>query len=285
MTQNKWLILIILLVFLTCFADAQSNITLYQPTDANNCVAGSPTSLSYLIVQPASSCEVYTNDTGAWANTLTDYDITANEYNLFNVSFSPNTIQWGVRCMMTGPGAYEYSGNFTFVQTAAPYCAVISGVTCASNASLGSEEILKLQLSNTRGMKLELQDCNVWIENKKSEVVKQFNTLTVMQQTSILLDKDGNWLNTQVNKVPLTDSNGYYVFPFIVDSKWAWYGDEYTVHASCNGQEAVCGFNVTQQRLPDVNQWDNLIKEGGGFILVAGLIIVVFFYFYWRLRK
>lgn len=266
--------LLIAYLFLTGLVSASSNVSLSSPVNDSSCIPGSHTILTYFLSQQASACDVYTNNSGTWNIAQTIYNPTTSAYNSFNVSLAPKVTLWGVRCLMSGPSAYEYSSNYSFTQANVSYCAVISGVTCPQNVSLGSEEILKFRLGNTNGIWLENQDANVWIENSRGEVVKNFNTLAVMAQTSILLDKDGNWLNT-AEKVPLTDSNGYYVYAFKVDPAWAWVGDAYTVKASANGQSAQCTFNVQTSRLPDVNNYSSQFKQGGGFLILISLLIIV----------
>jgi hypothetical protein len=98
-------------------------------------------------------------------------------------------------------------------------------------------------------------------------------------QTEIQVDKNGNQINVAKDKTPLTDSQGWYVYSFQIDPAWAWVGDEYTINAVCNGQAALCNFNVTIDRLTDVERYDELGKAAGGIIvfwlLVAAAVILV----------
>ncbi len=265
------------------------NITLHIPQDNTDCwVLKECTqkgeyyiNFTYIPYTDFTHCSLFTNESGSFAFEEINYNINAQVNNKLHhhVDSIPNTILWAVRCQEDG-GAFHFSDNFTVTVTDAPYCAVLSETSCDSNAALGSEYIFKTRLGNTKGLWLENQDCNVWIENSDGVIVKKFNTMGVNQEANIQLDSDGNWINTASQNTILTDSQGYYVYPFIVASEWAYYGEEYTVKTVCNGQSTSCNFNVSKAKLPDVEHYEALGKEASGLLFILLCIFIVLFYLF-----
>jgi hypothetical protein len=268
--MSKKLFLIALLFFLINQVTAETNITYILPEDGNTCMI--PENVKFYFYSDDSElCDLYTNETGVW--NITKYLVTINSgYNTFYYNFTePNTLLTGLVC-----GGVS-TLNHTFIITDKPYCAVLSGTTCPNTVNLDSKAVFKTRLSNTKGIYLENQDCNVWIEDSDGVIVENYPSMMYNADVSQALDDQGNVINLIHSNYPVTDSNGYYVFPFIVDSKWAYYGDEYSIHATCNGMETSCSFNVTKQKLPDVENYTALGKEAGGiFALFFGLIVVAY---------
>jgi hypothetical protein len=290
MQKRGNLILVALILALFNQASAESNITLYNPLSNESCVKGPTVDFTFYLEAPASYCQLITNGSDLDSDMDTVYTLsspTTNAYNYINFTFAFKGFKlWQIGCMMTtpDPDRMEYSTNYTFTLTDAPYCGVLSDTVCHDNVSINGEGVFKTRLSNTRGFYIENYPCNVWIENSRGEVVKKFNSMMYEQDVKIQLDSAGNWINTADVKVPLSDSAGWYVFPFIVDSSWAWYGDTYTVKAVCIGQQTSCSFKASQERLPDTNRYGDLLKTGGGLfvLLVVGLSAA---YVFWRLIK
>jgi hypothetical protein len=270
----RWIM--VLLLFLVPFVEGDDSISLNYPDNGNTCVIGTSIIYQYTpLVESLSSCHLYNNFTGSWDLRSTNSTPSANVSNFFNDSTTPGIIKWGIKCI-NSTGLSIYSSNYTFNVVNAPYCAILSGTTCTENVSLGSEQIFKTRLGNTRGFWLKDQQCNIWITNIRGEIVKSFDTMLYMAETNLQTDKDGNTINIAEKKVPLTDSNGYYIFPFTVDKSWAWYNDNFTIWASCNGQTTTCMFTPTIERLPDTNDLEALGVEASGiFILFAILIFVL----------
>lgn len=267
-TRFFYIIIILMVLGLTASAE---NVTLTYPADAESCVPGTSLNLTYTVADASvTTCHLYSNHTGTWALTDSNYTVSsaANNRNYFSETLNPGTIGWGVTCTNATTGIWA-SSNFTFTLKNVPYCATLTEVSCNSNPNIGSVSVFRARLKNTKGFSLEHQDCNVYITNVNDIPVKAYNTMLVGQETQIQLDKDGNWINTGEHKVPLTDSSGYYVFPFIVDPEWAYYQDNYTIHAVCNGVEATCAFQADKTALPDMNNMEAFGREAGGIIVLA----------------
>lgn len=259
------------------FVSAAHVITLVEPVNASTCIISGNVDFEFNIDEAATDhCELWSNITGTWS--LQKYLPAATlGINTFSINFTnPNTVLWGVVCNDLTPVDRDWSTlNHTMTITDAPYCAVLSAVTVSKDPNKGSMAVLKTQLSNTNGINLENQDCNVYIEDSGGFVVKRFDTLMSTQETDIQIDQNGNWINIANKKAPLTDSGGNYVYDFEVGTDWAWVGDEYTVNVICNGQKQTAKFNVTSMRLLDTENFSDTVKKSGGQILgmfiVAGL--------------
>jgi hypothetical protein len=268
--------LFFLLLFIAASAVAE-NVTLIKPIDTDPCVPGGGDGYTIFEYRPtmsyATTCYLYSNQSGVWSVADTAYTVTANVSNFFNESFIPGKIFWGVRCSNTTSGIWD-SFNFSFTLKNAPYCATLSETSCPNMPNIDGVGVFKTRLMNTKGMSLENQDCNIWIQNAGGEVVKAYNTRLIGHKVNIILDQTGKWVNTAEQKVPLTDSQGYYVFPFKIDSGVFWYGDTYTIYASCNGITTSCAFTTDKNRLPDVNNMEAFGREASGTIV--GLIIIGF---------
>jgi hypothetical protein len=270
-TKRLCLFCIVLLYMLLGLVSAE-DITLYHPSDGDGCVVGDYINFTYTPVEVSlKSCNLYANDTGVWGLTDNNVSISVGVVNSFRESLLPGSILWEIIC--TNQTDDFYSENRTFTYKNAPYCAVLNNAQCTPNPNVNSMAVAKAQLSNSRGFFLENQDCNVFITNSRGEPVKAFDSMLYMQTVGIQLDKEGNWINVADKKVPLTDSEGWYVFPFLIDRDWAWVGDEYNIHIVCNGQEAICNFNVTSDRLPDTNNYEQIGINAGGTILFILIIL------------
>lgn len=268
---------LVILYMLMVSVYAEDNITLTSPINGTSCVTLDDSTFHYIPkTENIVSCNLYTNNSGIWHLDAIDTSPDLNVDNIFNITLSPNTILWQIQC--SNQTHTLYSNNNTFILTTKRYCAVLSETSCTPSINLASTGVIKTRLSNTRRFYLENQDCNVWITNQRNEVVKSFDTMLYMQNVALQLDKEGNWINVVDKKVPLTDSNGYYVMEFTLDKSWAWYDDEYTIHVSCNGQETTCNFNATKERLPDMNEYEALGREAGGVFIVAIIMIAAIVY-------
>ena len=279
-----------IVLILPLLVSAEDNITLVYPSDALTCVPGGSVQFKYKPLASGNTiCQLYHNSSGTW--TLADFNVTisSNVINYFNADLKPGHIQWTVKCSNTTSNFL--TSNFTFTLTTAPYCAVLSTATCARNQSLGSTQNVQTRLSNTNGIYLENQDCDVYIKNKRGEVVKRYNTLMVNAQTDLQYDSNtGQWINVakESTKPPLTNSLGYYTFEYLVDSQWAWVGDAYTINLDCNGQNQSCPFNVTHSALPDVTNVEQLGARAGGLLALFGMLALfgaVFVGNIWRKLK
>jgi hypothetical protein len=232
------------------------------------------------------SCSLYSNSSGYWNLDIYNASITPDVDNLFNLSVSPGLILYKVQCN-NGTDVFS-SVNQTFMVSPANYCAFLTETSCTENISVNTNGTIITRLGNTRGFWLEHQDGNVFITNSRGEIVQQYDTMMIDAQTHIALDKNGNWYNTENSKVPLTDSSGYYVFSFPVSDSWAWVGDNYTIHAVLNGQEAQCNFSVGMDRLTDMQRYDELGKAAGGMLVFWGIVVIGIalglrsFYLAWR---
>lgn len=286
MYKQLFLYCIICFTLINCVS-ADHIITNILPENEETCVLSGNITFKYYIDEEANlGCDLWTNSSGTWKIDL--YDITANlGYNTFGYEINtPNTVLWRLQCSDTVTPDIDYSTvNTTFTVTDAPYCAVLSETTCSTTGALGSEFIFKTRLGNTKGIWLENQDCNVWIEDSSGVIVKKFNSMGVNQETAIQLDSDGNWINTASKDTILTDSQGYYIYPFVVNSNWAYYGESYTVKTVCNGQTTSCDFNVTKQKLPDIDNYEALGKEASGLIFVLLIFFIILFYLIKEVRR
>lgn len=260
------------------FVSAAHVITNILPEQNAECILTGNVSFKFYLSEEADGgCEFWSNDTGTFL--LSSDGISGDfGFNTFTYYFDkPNTVLWRIGCANVTPPDVSYNPiNSTFTITDAPYCATLSETTCPSTGYIGSEYVFKTRLGNTNGLWLENQDGNIWIEDSTGAIVKKFNSMGVNQESAIQLDSDGNWINTASPDTILTDSRGYYVYPFIVDSEWAYYGDELTVKAVLNGQETSCNFNVSKSKLPDVEHMEALGKEAGGVLtlILAGFIVL-----------
>jgi hypothetical protein len=286
MKRMQALVLIYLLMGLASAAD----VYLTAPTNANTCVLGQAVNFSYTPNQSSiTHCNLFTNQSGLWAIYDTATNISALTSSAFlNEPLSPGTYLWGVTC--GNATSNMVSSNFSFSLKNVAYCAILSETTCPLNPNVNSMTQGKTRLSNSRGFYLENQDCNVYITDADGNPVKAFDTMLYMQDVSVQLDKDGNTVNVADKKVPLTDAAGYYVFPFLVDRDWAWVGANYSLVFSCNGIVSSCNFTVDKDRLPDMNNYDELGKEAGGIILflilaaIAFVSIIGYLIYLWRKR-
>jgi hypothetical protein len=275
--MRVWQVLCFL--FLLMGLVSAEDITLNTPANGDSCVLGEYANFSYTPNVAVSSCYLYTNTSGALALTASNTSAVSGQENFFyNIPMSANNIRWYVRCVNSSLSNI-YSENYTFVLKDVLYCAVLSETACPLNPNVNSDATLKTRLGNTRGFWLENQDCNVFITDSAGRIVKSFDSMLYMQTVSIQMDKDGNLINVADKKVPLTDSAGYYVFPFHVDSSWAWVGDEFTANIVCNGETTQCSFNVTKDRLPDMNNYQQLGMDASGIIIFV-LILLYLVYNY-----
>jgi len=266
------------------FAASAKAVTLNYPTDADQCVLGDYIRFQYTPSENATTCHIWANDTGTFKLTDSNYTILQNGSNFFNETLNIGSIMWEIRCTDVDNNKFD-SANYTFILKDVKYCAVLSETTCPVLPNLDGVGVFKTRLKNTKGMSLENQDCNIWIENAGGIVVKAFNTLMIGQEVKIQLDENGNWINTAERKVPLTDAQGYYIFPFPVDNSWAWMNDTYSIYASCNGIQTYCNFQVAKSRIPDVNNYEALGREAGGvlaIILILGFVLTKYGGVIWK---
>ncbi len=279
--------LVLSMLFLSGFVSADHVITNYLPSDGNTCVVGGNISFRFYIDEVADAgCILYTNETGSFL--MVRNDITADlGFNNFNHEITdPNTIMWFLGCADISPPDIEFSVvNTSFTITDAPYCAVLSDTSCPSEGALNSEINFKTKLGNTLGNLLENQDCNVWIEDSDGVIIKKFNTMLVNQKTNLQIDDGGNWINTGSNEAILTDSQGLYIFPFFVDSVWAYFGEIYTVKATCNGQITSCEFQVTGSKPADIDRWEFFFKEFSGLVFLLVFFVTIAFVIIKRWRR
>lgn len=260
-----------------CIFVVADEVELVSPQDGEDCVVGDLVNFEYIPLEDSIvSCYLYHNNSGIWSSEKSDYNPSSDVINVFNDSIDPNHLLWGVRCM--NDTTIFTSFNYSFILTDKPYCATLDSTVCPSSIRLNDIGVFKTHLANTRGFDLENQDCNVWIENNNSVVVKTFDSLIYSQQVKQQLDDEGNWINVADVKVPVTDSGGNYVFPFAVDSNWAWVGDEYTIYAVCNGVETSCAFNVTSQRLMDTTNIRDTAKKGMGQVFMVVFMGAITFF-------
>lgn len=273
--------LIFIILFYCLFYNVSPQVQLYPftPRNTTSCVVAPEVLFEFYTNQSWSDCHLWANNTGVFESKIFQLPLTAgvNQF-YYNFTIVPNTILWRVHCESFTPAEDEYSDNFTFTLTDAPYCAVLAETSCKKEVNLGGEGLFKTRLSNTNGIYLENQDCNVWVEDSSGEVVKKFNNMLYSQKVTQVLDDEGNWINIVNPDVPVTDSQGWYVFNYPIFHEWAWYGEEYTLKAVCNGQITSCDFNVTKARLPDVNEMRALGKEAGGIIFLIILACVGLLY-------
>jgi len=267
--------LIFFLMF--CSLISAEDITLNYPTNGDSCVISNPVNFSYTPNVPVNNCNLYTNNTGTWL--LTDYNFSvANlSINYFRETLSVGTVLWGVQCSNTTETMS--SSNNTFTYKAVLYCAVLSDTTCTSKPNLGNYGVVKTRLSNTRGVYLQNQDCEVHVTRDSDNTpIKVYDTMLNNAETDIQLDKDGNWINTGLKKAPLTDSQGLFIYSYYIDPTVYWMGDNYTMHVICNGQEAACSFQVDKSRLPDTENMQQLGYDASG-------VVALFFILAWLVLK
>jgi hypothetical protein len=283
--DRRFFIFFITLIFLVSFCNA-ADVDLKYPADGEGCIAGDIVNYSYVPNEASiTTCFFYTNFSGSWVNSLVDYSPTVAANNYFSDStVSPGVILWGVSCS-NSTNTY-FSSNASYTLTDAPYCAFLVNTSCKSKPALNSESIIKTRLGNSKKFWLEHQDCNVWIENQNGETVKKFNSMMVSAETSIQLDSNGNYINTAAKSdVVLTDSQGWYLYPFKVDGAWAFVDDNYSVHTTCNGQHVSCNFQVQREELPDMKNYEQLGKEGSGIILIVLILIFALVMIWRRIRR
>jgi hypothetical protein len=280
--MKPWVLVAFVLLILALDVRAD-DVTLLKPANGDTCVTGQTVNFSYQPNIPAATavnnCYLYVNDTGTWH--IQDFNSSAvgNQVNYFyNQQLSAGMVMWGVRCVNSSLNDVFSAANYNFTLKNVAYCAVLSPAVCPKDPNVNSMAVGSTRLGNSRGFWLENQDANVYITNSRGTTVKAFDTMTVSQEITLVLDKNGNWLNTLDKKVPLTDSAGYYVFPFLVDRDWAWVGDEYTLNFNVNGETVSCKFNVTKDRLPDMNNYQQLGVDASGVIL----LILILLYLIWR---
>lgn len=282
----KNLILAVFLILLMSGLISADEIIIISPLDGESCVTYKDDGLAYIPSATTidyTTCYVFTNNSGTWRVDGTDVSPTTNSINYFNITLEPNHILWRINC--ANDTTTVYSSNNTFTLVNAPYCAVLDSTTCNPDVNLGGYGVVKTRLSNTRGFYLDNQDCNVFITDQYDNIVKAYNTMLYMGQTNQQVDNEGNWVNVADKKVPLTDSNGWYVFEFPITDYWAWYGESYDIHVICNGVETSCNFNVTMSRLPDTDYYRAMGKDAGGFIVVLVFFVAVVVYAWRRLRR
>jgi len=274
-----------LICFLSSTVSADQNITLFTPVNGSSCVVGPDVEFKFYVDEDVDTCELWHNNSGIWSLEY-QADTVTTGYHTYNSSVDPNTIIWNVECTILSPEHIEWAiNNFTAVITDAPYCAVLDSTSCPDEVNIGSEGVFKTRLSNTLGYYLENQDCNVWVENMDGEVVKPYPSMIYQQEVIEQLDEEGNWMNIVQPEFPLTDSLGWYVFPFTPKRSWAWVGDGYVIHAVCNGQETTCGFNVTSSRLPDMEDAERTLKSGGGVFIIFLIVLLLAATFIGVLRR
>jgi len=261
------------------------DITLNYPTDDNNCVLGQTINFSYTPTVEVTQCNLYTNISGSWSILASNTSALYNQPNYFyNQELSPGINMWGIRCINSTLDDL-FSANFTFTLKDVAYCAVLSGTVCPLEPNVNSIAVAQTRLSNTRGFSLENQDCAVWATNQNGNLVKTWDTMTVDQLVTLVLDSSGNWLNTLDKKIPLTDSSGYYTFPFLVERDIFWVGDNYTLHFSCNGIESTCSFIPSKDRLPDMNNYQQLGMDAAGLFLLVIILLYLFFKYAGEVKK
>ena len=275
MALEKKLVLALILLTVIATVNATHNITMESPTDGDTCVVGDEVLFKYFIEGTPDYCELYHNNTGSWILEKMDYSITANAYNSFNDTIQPNFLSWGLFCVDSTPAHSEWSDNYTFTLTDAPYCAVLDNVNCTSYPRIDNYGFFKFRLSNTLGLYLENQDCNIWVEDSNGIPVKTYDTMMYNQNVELHVDDEGNWININPTKVPLTDSLGWYLFSYYIDPSWGWYNDNYTIHTNCNGQTASCGFQVKEHRAYDTEEGVILLKKFGGMLVVLACLVVL----------
>jgi hypothetical protein len=212
---------------MVCALASADNITLYYPSDGDNCVIGDTINISYIPNVPVNNCNLYTNTSGVWTLTDSSFSVFNLSMNYFYESPSVATYLWQIQCSNTTHTLYSKNRTFTYKDVA--YCAVLSAATCTSTPNVGSKGVLNSRLSNTRGVYLENQDCSVYITRDSDNApVVVYDTMLYNAETNVQLDNLGNWINIVNKKAPLTDSGGNYVFSYDIDSSWAWVGDNYT---------------------------------------------------------
>jgi len=261
-------------------ADAE-DITLNAPAAGDTCVLGEHVNYSYTPNVAVSSCYLYANDTGVMSLKASNVSAVANQLNFFyGVESSANIVGWYVRCVNSSLNDL-FSANQSYTLKNVAYCAVLSETLCPFEPNVNSMAVGRTRIGNSRGFWLENQDANVYVTRTDTgAIVKAFDTMTIGQQVTLILDPNtGQWLNTLDKKIPLSDANGYYIFPFLVDSNWAWVGyPEYQLNFNLNGQSATCRFNVTKTRLPDTENLRLLGVDASGVIL----LILILLYLIWR---
>lgn len=283
--MNKCFVFLLWFLILPITVSATHNITLSSPVNGSSCIVGPVVGFTFYVDDDVDRCELWHNNSGLWSMEYQDDTVTTGYYT-YNTSVDPNTIIWNVKCTMLSPEHVSFGlNNFTFIVTDAPYCAVLTSTSCPAEVNVGSEGVFKTRLSNTLGFYLENQDCNVWVENIDGEIVKAYPSMIYQQEVIEQLDEEGNWMNIVQPEYPLTDSLGWYVFPFTPERSWAWVGDEYVIHTVCNGQETTCGFNVSNTRLLDVEDAERTMKAGGGIFILFIILVSLTAIFIGKLRK
>jgi hypothetical protein len=277
---------ILCLLFLLMGLCSAEDITLNTPSDGDGCVLGeSSINFSYTPNVAVTSCFLYANDTGTLAQKAVNSSAVAASENFFlNIPLNAGPVAWYVRCVNSSADDL-YSSNFTFTLKNVAYCAVLSSTSCPKDPNINSMAVVKTRLGNTRGFWLQNQDCNVFMTDSQGRIVRAYDSMLYMQQVSLQLDTEGNWVNVADKKVPLTDSGGYYVFPFLVERDNFWMGDEYTANIVCNGETTTCKFNVTSDRLPDMNNYQRLGQESAGIVILFVILAYLVFRYFGTLKK
>jgi hypothetical protein len=272
--------IVFLFLFLTAFVSAD-NVTLVAPQNATSCLAGENVTFAYIPVEDSLIvCNLLHNESGEMQVEAATYNPTVKSTNSFTDTLRPSDYLWTVEC--DNDTTTFYTGfNWTFTLTDFPYCAVLSETTCNKDAPLNGFGAVRTRLGNTNGIYLENQDCAVSVKNAAGELVKTFPTMLYNDKVNRQLDTEGNWINVAEGKVPLTDSGGYYTYQFPITNDWAWVGDEFTVEVTCNGITETCDFNVTSERLPDMENYRQLGRMGGGLLalfIIGSIVIAALFY-------
>lgn len=276
--MSIYLRLLLALILFSCLTPsvvAEHNITLLTPVDGDGCVTDHVVNFSFYLDETATDgCRLWHNNSGVWSLESAEYLSVSLGYNYFIDEVDSNTILWGVECHDKPPANIDWSDNFTFTVVDAPYCAVLSSTSCMSNPNKGGFGTLKTRLGNTQGFWLEGQDCNVWIEDVDGETVEVFNSMIYQQEVKQFYDSEGNIANLVYPEFPLTDSQGWFVFKFLIDPEWAWVGDNYTIYAVCNGQQTSCDFSVDKSKSPaDIENIRLMGKNFGGLVIVFMVIL------------
>jgi len=258
---------------------ADHNIRIDVPGN-NTCVSYGDVLFNWFVDEPVTGqCNLYTNKSGVL---VIDYylgsSFSVGNHN-FTRNFSPGSYQYRIGCTDTPPLDTSYSDNYTMLVVDKLYCAVLTDTSCDTMPNLNNYGVVRTRLGNTRGFYLEAQDGQVFIE-KNGVVVKTFNTMVYNQETALQVDNNGNFINVVKPNVPLTDSNGYYIYEFPISGDWAHVGDTYNVTVSINGELTRCEFKVNSSKLPDMENWRSIGKNIGGFIVV--IIVLYGIYRYWR---
>ena len=162
--------------------------------------------------------------------------------------------------------------------TDAPYCAVLSNTRCNREVDLGGVGHFSTVLKNTKGMFLENQECDVWIENGSGDLVGVVYSSLFDGLPQNYIDEKNNFVTGRNDSLIFTDSLGQFMVGFPISTSTYWYGDEYTVIGSCNGVETSCKMNVTTRRLPDTNEYKELGRMGGGLFLLFILVVLIVIY-------